>query len=302
MFRPVNLKSSGGKPGHRTWIAYLYILPAFAIYAFFILRPIAETLRISFYEWDGLTKPVFNGFNNYIELVQDNVLRLALWNNLLFMVFYTVFPIAIALFLTVLLTRTRVRGLSFFRAGLFIPQVMAMVAVGVVWRWIYNPTFGPLNQTLQAIGLGALARPWLGNFDLALPAVGIAGTWVQYGFCMVLFIAGVQHIDEALYEAAKMDGANEFAQFINVTLPGIRAEISIAMVTTLIAALRIFDLVYVTTRGAPGMKTMVASLWLYRNAFQINRVGYAGAIAVVLTSIILGVSYFVLTTRSKGDD
>jgi raffinose/stachyose/melibiose transport system permease protein len=211
MFSPVRSQSNRGKPGQRTWIAYLYILPAFTIYAFFILRPIAETIRISFYDWDGLTKPVFYGLNNYIELVQDNVLRLALWNNLLFMVFYTAFPILIALFLTVLLTRTRVRGLSFFRAGLFIPQVMAMVAVGVVWRWIYNPTFGPLNQTLQAIGLGSLARPWLGDFDLALPAVGIAGTWVQYCFCMVLFIAGVQHIDEALYEAAKIDGANEFA-------------------------------------------------------------------------------------------
>ena len=302
MFRPVKLQSSRSKPGHRSWIAYLYILPAFSIYVFFILRPIAETLRISFYDWDGLTKPVFNGLNNYIEMSQDKILRLSLFNNLLFMVFYVLFPIVIALFLTVLLTRTRVRGLSFFRAGLFIPQVMAMVAVGVVWRWIYNPTFGPLNQTLQAIGLGSLARPWLGDFDLALPAVGIVGTWVQYGFCMVLFIAGVQHIDESLYEAAKIDGANEVVQFTNITLPGIRNEISIAMVTTLIAALRIFDLVYVTTRGAPGMKTFVASLWLYRNAFQINRVGYAGAIAVILTLIILGISYLVLTVRSKTED
>ena len=177
--------------------------------------------------------------------------------------------------------------------------VMSMVVVGVVWRWIYNPAFGPLNRMLKAVGLEAWARPWLGDFALALPAVGIVGTWVQYGFCMALFIAGVQRIEEALYDAAKIDGANEFQQFRHVTLPGLRSEISVAMVTTLITALRVFDLIYVTTLGGPGNQTMVASLWLYRNAFQQNRVGYAATIAVVLTAIILVISYLVITLRLR---
>jgi raffinose/stachyose/melibiose transport system permease protein len=287
------------QPGFRSWVAYAYIFPALFIYAFFVLWPIANTMRLSFYEWDGVTKPIFTGLSNYANLFNDPVFRLALGNNLLFIAFYTLFPIVIALFLTSLMTNQKLRGLSFFRAGLFIPQVMAMVAVGVVWRWIYNPAFGPLNQILDALGLGSLARPWLGDFKLALPAVGVVGTWVQYGFCMVLFIAGVQRIDDALYEAAKIDGANPFQQFWNVTLPGIRSEITIAMVTTLIAALRIFDVVFVTTRGSPGQRTMVVSLWLYRNAFQINRLGYAAAISVILTAIILAVSYIVLTMRMR---
>jgi raffinose/stachyose/melibiose transport system permease protein len=139
----------------------------------------------------------------------------------------------------------------------------------------------------------------LGDFRLALPAVGMIGTWVGYGFAMVLFIAGVQRIDEDLYDAAKLDGAGEWQQFLAVTLPGLRNEITIALVTTLIAALRTFDLVYVTTRGGPANRTMVVALDIYRNAFGIGRVGYAASIAVVLTVVILVVSYVVLTLRLR---
>lgn len=293
------VQSQGREPGYRPWIAYLYILPSFLIFAFFVLWPVLDTLRYSFYDWDGFSTPNFTGLGNYARLLEDQVLHTALRNNLLFIAFYTLFPILVGLFLTAFLTRRRIRGLSFFRAGLFVPYVMSMVVVGVVWRWIYNPAFGPLNRMLKAVGLEAWARPWLGDFALALPAVGIVGTWVQYGFCMALFIAGVQRIEEALYDAAKIDGANEFQQFRHVTLPGLRSEISVAMVTTLITALRVFDLIYVTTLGGPGNQTMVASLWLYRNAFQQNRVGYAATIAVVLTVTILVISYLVITLRLR---
>lgn len=290
---------TGYRPGERPLTAYLYILPGFAIYAVFVLLPILQTLRYSFYTWDGVSDPVFTGFANYADLAKDDLFHIALRNNLLLLVFYTLFPIALALLLTALLTRYRIRGLSLFRAGLFVPQVMSMVVVGVVWRWIYNPTFGPLNQGLRAIGLDSWARPWLGDFRLALPAVGMIGTWVGYGFAMVLFIAGVQRIDEDLYDAAKLDGAGEWQQFLAVTLPGLRNEITIALVTTLIAALRTFDLVYVTTRGGPANRTMVVALDIYRNAFGIGRVGYAASIAVVLTVVILVVSYVVLTLRLR---
>ena len=299
MLNTPKARSRGYKPGERPWTAYLYILPGFIIYAVFVLWPILDTLRYSFYEWTGFSSPSFIGLDNYIKLYSDDIFRTALVNNLWFIVFYTVFPIVIGLFLTALMTRRRLPGMTLFRTGLFMPYVMAMVVVGVVWRWIYNPATGPLNQALRAVGLDALARPWLGDFDLALPAVGVVGTWVQFGFCMVLFIAGVQRIDEMLYDAAKLDGANEWRQFWHITLPGLRNEISVAMVTTLIAALRIFDLVFVTTRGGPGNETMVVALHIYRNAFAINRVGYAAAIAVVLTIVIVIISVGVLALRQK---
>lgn len=297
MFTP--FKKQGYKPGERPWTAYLYILPGFVIYLIFVLWPIASTLRYSFYDWDGFSTPTFIGIDNYIRLFDDPIFRVSLVNNLILIIFYTVFPIIIGLFLTALMTRRTLAGLTFFRASLFLPYVLSMVVVGVVWRWIYNPLFGPLNHTLRAIGLDAWAKPWLGDFTLALPAVGLIGTWVQYGFCMVLFIAGVQRIEEALYDAAKIDGANEFHLFWYITLPGLRNEISVAMVTTLIVALRVFDLIFVTTRGGPGDNTMVVSLYIYRNAFVINRAGYAAAIAVIMTIIILIISYGVITIRQR---
>lgn len=299
MFKSPKPHSRGYKPGERPWTAYLYILPGFIIYAAFVLWPIVETVRYSFYDWDGFSTPNFSGLNNYIRLLGDEIFHISLVNNLVFIIFYTVLPIIVGLFLTAVMTRRTLGGLTFFRAGLFLPYVLSMVVVGVVWRWIYNPLFGPLNSALRAVGLDALARPWLGDFTLALPAVGLIGTWVQYGFCMVLFIAGVQRIEETLYDAAKIDGANEFHQFWYVTLPSLRNEISVAIVTTLIVALRVFDLVFVTTRGGPANNTMVVSLYIYRNAFVINRAGYAAAIAVIMTIIILIISYSVIALRQR---
>ncbi len=281
---------------------YLYVLPAFAFYAIFILIPIIQTFRISFFDWTGFSAEKYIGLANFRELFQDQVFLTALVNNLQFILFFTLLPISIALALTALLSRRGLWGRNLFRVSFFLSYVMPMVVVGVVWRWIYNPVFGPLNATMKAIGLEALTRPWLGDFALALPAVGIIATWVQYGYCLTLFMAGVQRIDESLYDAAKVDGANDLQQLIHVTMPGIRAEISVALVTTFIAALRIFDLVFVTTRGGPGSETIVTSLWLYTNAFQINRVGYAASIAVIQTILILVISYFLINRPGKSQD
>jgi len=292
----------GYEPGYKVWTAYLYILPALAIYGVFVLWPILQTVRYSFYDWDGITAPKFIGIDNYSELIHDDVFRISLRNNLYFIIFYTLFPIILALILTTLLTRRKIRGLTFFRAGLFLPYVMSMVVVGVVWRWIYNPAFGPLNQFLTNVGLESWTRAWLGDFDLARACVGVIGTWVQYGFCLVLFMAGVQRIEEELYDAAKIDGANSAQQLRHVTLPALRSEIAVALVTTLIAALRVFDLVFVTTRGGPGNKTTVVSFHLYQNAFVLHRVGYAASIAVVLTLVILVISYGVILWRDRAKE
>lgn len=280
---------------------YLFILPAFLFFFIFILLPVLNTFRYSFFDWTGFSDEVFVGIKNYQELLKDQTFLTGLLNNLKFILFFTFLPIIIALVLTALLSRRNLWGRNIFRVSFFLSYVMPMVVVGVVWRWIYNPVFGPLNTSLKSMGLASLAKPWLGDFSLAFIAVGIIATWVQYGYCLTLFMAGVQRIDESLYDAAKVDGANEWYQLLHVTIPGIRSEISVALVTTFIAALRVFDLIFVTTRGGPGSETIVTSLWLYTNAFQINRVGYAAAIAVVQTAIILLISYFLLN-RSRGQE
>lgn len=174
-----------------------------------------------------------------------------------------------------------------------------MVVVGVVWRWIFNPTTGPINVLLHGLGLGAWAQPWLGSFTWALPAVGSIGAWVEYGFCMVLFLAGIQRIPEEYYEASSLDGATAFQQLVYITIPSLRPEIAVALITTLVAALRVFDLVYTTTRGGPGESTLVTGFLIYRSAFLQNQIGFAAAIATVLMIIVLAISLLIRRFQTR---
>jgi raffinose/stachyose/melibiose transport system permease protein len=287
-------------PGESKYLGWLYLLPGLIIYVLFILYPIVETFRLSFYKWDGFSSNrLFIGIQNYIEIFQRGQFLSALVHNLIFIIFYCFIPILIGLVLASLLGRKALPGMAFFRAGLFLPQVLSMVVVGVVWRWIFNPAFGPLNILLKSIGLSAWALPWLGDSTWALPAIGLIGSWVQYGFCMVLFLAGMQRIPAEYYEAAELDGANEAQQLLYVTLPGLRPEMGVALITTIIAALRVFDLVFVTTRGGPGDATLVASFLVYRSAFQQNRIGYAAAVATIMTCVILLISYLITRFQAK---
>ncbi|GDY58763.1 hypothetical protein SVIO_093860 [Streptomyces violaceusniger] len=196
---------------------------------------------------------------------------------------------AIGLLLAAVMARARVRGMTFFRTVLFLPQVLALIVVGVAWRSILAPD-GLLNDALRAVGLGSLARPWLGDYTWALPAVGVVGTWVGTGLCMVLFLAGAQRIPRELYEAARMDGAGPLREFLTVTLPGLRPQIAVALTLTIVAGLRNFDLIYITTSGGPGNATSVPAYEVYRRAFETNQVGSAAAVGVALTVLI-----FVLT-------
>jgi raffinose/stachyose/melibiose transport system permease protein len=287
-------------PGEFKYLGWLYILPGMVIYVLFILYPIIETFRLSLFKWDGISSNrLFIGLQNYIEIFQRGQFLSALVHNLIFIIFYCFIPILIGLILASLLGRRVLPGMTFFRAGLFLPQVLSMVVVGVVWRWIYNPAFGPLNILLKSIGLKAWALPWLGDSTFALPSIGLVGSWVQYGFCMVLFLAGMQRIPSEFYEAAELDGANEVDQLFYVTLPSLRPEMGVALITTIIAALRVFDLVYVTTRGGPGDATLVASFLVYRAAFQQNRLGYAAAVATILTCVILLISFMITRFQTK---
>jgi len=290
-------------PGESRYHGWLYILPGLLIYLVFVFYPILETVRTSLYQWDGFSSNrVFIGVGNFTALLGDTQFHKALLNNIAFILFYSLIPIFIGLVLASLLGRRKIRFLTFFRAGLFLPQILSMVVVGVTWRWIFNPAFGPLNMALRAVGLDALTRSWLGDFTWAFPSVGSIGTWVQYGFCMVLFLAGMQRIPADYYEAAELDGANEAQQLFFITLPSLRPELGVALITTIIAALRVFDLIYVTTRGGPGDSTLVTGFLVYRAAFQQNRIGYAAAVATIMTVVIFTISLLVLRFQSRAEE
>ncbi|MGW9214274.1 carbohydrate ABC transporter permease [Embleya sp. NPDC055664] len=275
------------------WPAFFYLLPAAVFYTLFVLRPLSQTAWVSLFAWDGITEGRWVGADNYTALLDDGRIPSAIAHSLVFVVFYAVFPVALGLFLAALMSRIRVRGLSFFRAVLFLPQILATVVVAVSWRWIYDID-GPLNAGLRAVGLGSLARAWLGDYDTALPAVGIVGTWVMYGLCMVLFLAGVQKIPTELYESARLDGCGPIREFFTVTLPALRGEIAIALVLTITYALRNFDLVWNTTAGGPGTSTTVPSVFVYQGAFLTHEVGSAAAISVCLTAVVLAVTGVIM--------
>jgi raffinose/stachyose/melibiose transport system permease protein len=259
-------------PGEPRRVAYLYLLPGLALFGAFVVAPLVHAAWISLFAWDGITPGEWVGLDNYEAIVSDAELRRAFVHSGVLLVFYVAIPVVIGLALAGAASRSRVHGLAALRTILFLPQVIALVVVAVTWRLIYQPT------------------GWLGDFELALPSVGLIGTWVAYGLCFVLFMAGVQKVPRSLYDAARVDGAGAVREFLAVTLPALRGEIAVAVTLTTIAALRNFDLVYLTTGGGPGGATTVPAFEVYQRAFRGGEVGAAAAVGVCVAAAI-----FVLT-------
>ncbi|SDY29872.1 carbohydrate ABC transporter membrane protein 1, CUT1 family [Tessaracoccus flavus] len=271
---------------------YLYILPAFLVYGMFLLYPLIRAGQFSLYDWPGFGASRFVGLGNYVDLMSDDRFLDAITHALTLIFFYSIMPLVVGLVLAAILRRGQVRGLSFFRVVIFMPQVIALVVVAVAWHQIYSPN-GLLNDALDVVGLGHLARGWLGDPNLALPAVGMIGFWLSTGLVMLLLLAGMGRIPNDLYEAARLDGAGPVREFLAISLPSVKAEITTALVLTIIAALKTFDLVYVTTSGGPGTATTVPSYEVYNRAFNLKEVGSASAVAIVLTILVFGINVVI---------
>jgi raffinose/stachyose/melibiose transport system permease protein len=274
------------------WVGLLYLAPAFGMYTWVVLVPLVQSANYSLYSWDGVSTPTFVGLGNYSDFFTDPDLRAALGHVGVLICFFSFLPIVLGMLTAAIISRRNLRGAALFRSLLFLPQVVTTVVTAVVWKFLYTPD-GPINTLLRALGLGALAHNWLGDVSWALPALGIIGTWVTFGFCMILFVSGAQSIPQELYEAARMDGASPLAEFFAVTLPGLRPQLAVALTLTITAALRTFDLVYIATQGGPGSATTTPALLLYRKAFQNPDVGAAAAIAVVLAIACLLVAVLI---------
>jgi raffinose/stachyose/melibiose transport system permease protein len=294
-------RPTGRAPGEPRNVAWLYILPGLAFFVLFTFFPLLHAAWLSLYQWDGLTVGKFVGLDNYSEALSDPEVRTAFGHALILILYYSVVPVILGLALTGFLTRHPVRGFTFFRTVLFLPQTIAGVVIAQAFVWFYAAD-GPFNAGLRAIAPDDWARGWLGEFGWALRAVGSIGTWVTFGLCMVLFVAGVQKIPTSLYDAARVDGAGAFREFLTVTLPGLRYELVVAFVLTTINALRSFDIVYNATKGGPGDETYVPALLMYLNAFKYNEVGYACAIAVTLAVVIFVLAIGVNLLADRGRD
>ena len=288
-----------GRRRRRSLVAYLYVLPAFLVFAVFLGWPFVQTFQYSFYDWDGLSPATWAGIANYVSVFTDTALRGAFGHALILMVFYAVIPVVLGLFLTALISRANaLRGMSAFRTILFLPQVIASVVVATIWVSIYSQD-GLVNETLRLLGLDGLTRVWLGDYAFALPAIGFVGTWLNIGLCLVLFLSGVGNIQPELFEAARLDGAGAAREFFSITLPALRGQIAVALTLTIVSALKTFDLVYVTTGGGPGTSTTVPAYEAYNRAFNTGQVGSAAAVAIALTAVIMVVTALISRIQPK---
>lgn len=267
-----------------------YLAPAALVYLAFVGLPIAASAWLSLTSWNGTAAPSFVGASNYVAILGDARFLTALRNNAAFLVFYAVLPMAIGLVLSDLIARAGRRERVPLRILFFLPYVMPSAVLGVIWRWLYNPAFGPIDQVLRGIGLPGAALAWLGDFSAALPAVGFVAVWYFTGFCTVLFLGGLQRLDPTLFQAAALDGASPVRTFWSIAVPNLRPELRIAALLTVIASVKAFDLVFVMTRGGPGTSTLVTNIYMYENGFQLNRFGYAAAVAIIGAVLVFAVN------------
>ncbi|GAB1484189.1 ABC transporter permease subunit [Treponema sp.] len=288
-------------PFRSPYLALAFLLPAACMYLTFMIVPLIRTVFSSLFDWGGLGSASFVGFSNYLEVFTDSKFFEAAGHNILLIFFLAVIPALVGLFLATLLEMNSLKSEKLFETVYFIPQVLSLVVVGVVWKWIYHPLYGFLQGMASLLG-SSTEIPLLGDSRTALIAVGISGTWVNYGFAMMVFLSGYKRIPEELYESAAMDGASRIRQWWSISLPLLIGEISVVFTYLLISALKVFDLVYVMTRGGPGTSTTVLSLYVFKNAFQYNRPSYASALAVVMSALMVLIAVLPNALRQGAND
>lgn len=257
------------------------------MYAVFVLLPMALSVQYSFFRWNGIGPMTWVGLRNYVTVLEDPDLLGTIFNAFRLVTFFSFVPVSLGLVVASVMHRVATGRLgTIARTVLFLPQIIPLVAAGIIWGWLLALP-GLVNQFLTAVGLGSFTRAWLGDFDWALPAVGFIGIWVLLGFCTVLLSTGMTKLDPALYESARIDGASWFREFISITVPLLRHEIGVCFTVTVIAALAAFDIVYVSTAGGPGNSTAVPGIQIYILAFTEQRIGPASALAVLLMILVL---------------
>ena len=285
------------RPAHRDFSPFLFIAPSLLVYAGFFVYPLIKLVELSLYKWDGILERRFVGLRHYQKLLGDERFWEALSHNFSWMIAAIIIPVLFGMFLAILLSRSSMYGRILFRTIFFMPQILSSVTVSLIWQWIYNPTYGAINVFLTAIGLEHLAQGWLGDSDLVLPALFIAWSWVHYGFTMIIFIAAIDAVDEVLFDAAKVDGANWWQQFRHVLLPSIRGALTTIILVTAISSFQVFDMVYVLTRGGPGDASLVVPVYMLESAFTLRKVGYGATVAIAMGLVIVGFSVLFLVLR-----
>ena len=298
------LSAAAQRRWRRNAAGYAFTGPALIVLAAFLLYPIGYSVWLSFHEWEGYTPrwgPLV-GLENYRALAGDEVFWRATLNSIVFVVVRTPLEVGLGFLLALLLNR-RLVARSLLRTLFFVPVVMSLIVVTIIFQRVFEPNTGLLNTFLRAIGLDAWAHPWLGDPATALGAVIAVSVWKNVGFSLVILLAGLQGLSQDVLEAARVDGANAWQLTHRVITPLMRPILALTALLSIIGGLKVFDLVFIMTRGGPTYSTEVLATMLYREAFELNHMGVASAIAVILVAIVLsiaGVQSVVLDESPEG--
>lgn len=285
----------------RSIVAYAFLAPGLILYLVFVVRPTIELFGMSTFDWNGISDVrTWVGFDNFARLFGDALFWRSFANNMLFLAILVTFNVFIGLVTASALARVG-RGRLVFQLIFFLPVVQASIVTALVWRWIYNPD-GLANAVLSAIGLDSITRGWLGDPATALSALAIAAAWSGFGLSVVIFLAGIQGIDQSLYDAAKVDGANAFQTFRNVTVPQLRPVITVVFLLEMIGGFQTFDIIWATTRGGPVNSTEVLATYMFKRGFTEANFGYGAAIAVAFMVIVLIAAVISIVVRERNDD
>ncbi|MEV5525556.1 carbohydrate ABC transporter permease [Streptomyces prunicolor] len=285
----------------------LFLVPGALAALAVIVVPFLMNTAVSFTSWQGVGDPKWTGLANYRDLLDDAEFWASFRHSLFMVVAMAAVPTIVGLVLAAALfdyiaKHFGTRIAAVLRACFYLPQVLPIAVAGIVWSWILAPDNGSLNALLKAVGLGSWQQDWLGDPDIALYSVMGVMVWVQLGFPLVVFMAGLQRVDPQLYEAAELDGAGWWRRFWHITLPQIRPEIYVVLTWCTIAALKVFGAVYVLTKGGPGGATDVPSYFSFTTFFEKTQVGYGAAISTVLTVIILVLSLAFLKLQTRAEE
>ena len=284
--------------------AFIYLAPAMIVILVFLYLPIILNFMNSLYEWGAVSKDVtWIGIENYKELLQDETIRIAIKNNLIFMIMSIVCQIGVSLVIAAVLENKFMRRWqSIFRTIYFIPSLLMITVTGITFKMLYSPTIGLINPLLELFGIDTSNIDILGNSESAILGVAGASQWQFIGYTVVLFIVAMQNISDDIYEAAEIDGASGIQRFFRITVPLMKDTILINMIIVVTGAFRVYDEVYVMTNGGPGRSTQTLATYLYQVGFENDRMGYASAIAffVFIITFILGL--FQMKGYDLGED
>ncbi|MEC1393338.1 sugar ABC transporter permease [Bacillus velezensis] len=287
----------------KRFIPYLFLAPAL-IFLLFVYIPIIENVFFSLFEWSSFQpEKTFIGLKNYIDLFHDPVFYTALRNNVLYAVISLICQVGGGLILAAVLEDKLLRKWSpFFRTVFFLPVVISMTVIALLFDFIYNPEIGLLNQLLEAVGLDELTRAWLGDENTAMLSVIFVSQWQSVGYIAMLYIVSIQSIPAELYESAQLDGAGKIQQFFHITVPQTKEMSFVAVVMTLTGAFTVFNEPYILTGGGPGNASEVLSTFLYKSAFTKDMMGYASAIATVVLLLTLALSLIQMKFFKTGKE